>query len=213
MLEVHPPEGKIHSVSDFLLHIFTITIGLLIALSLEGCVEWMHHRHLVHEAEAGLHDEIRQNAQVIGSLRQQIKDENKRLDEDLETLIQARKSPIAPHQELKFMFDMQTFDDVRWKTAQATGAFAYMPYEDAKLYAYIYDEQSELYTVQQQVLNDIMSAGALVVTHPQSWQPTPAQIDAIVDRIGMVRMRLLLLNSFVDDLDTTFKKYRSVHTE
>ncbi len=67
--------------------------------------------------------------------------------------------------------------------------------------------------MQQQVLNDIMSAGALVVTHSPSWQPTTAQIDAIVDRVGMVRMRLLLLDSFVDDLDTKFKKYRSVHTE
>src|SRR5580704_13663222 len=117
MLEVHAPHEKIHGFKDFLVHLLTITIGLLIALSLEGCVEWRHHRHLVHVAEAGLHDEIRQNAQSVGLLRQQIKDENKRLDEDLTTLIETRKSPATPHQELQFMFDMQTFDDVRWKTA------------------------------------------------------------------------------------------------
>jgi hypothetical protein len=213
MLDVHAPDTKIHGFRDFLVHLLTITVGLLIALSLEGCVEWQHHRHLVHDAEAGLRDEIRQNAQSVGLLRQQIKDENKRLDEDLVTLIQARKTPTTPHQELKLMFDMQTFDDVRWKTAQSTGAFAYMPYEDAKIYAYIYDDQSELYAVQQAVVNDVMNAGALVVTHPPEWQPTPAQIDAIVDRIGMVRMRLMLLSSFVDDLDRTYKKFESTHVE
>jgi len=34
MLDVHPPEEKIHGFKDFLLHLFTITVGLLIALAL-----------------------------------------------------------------------------------------------------------------------------------------------------------------------------------
>ncbi len=33
-LDVHPPHGATHSIKDFLLHIFTITIGLFIALFL-----------------------------------------------------------------------------------------------------------------------------------------------------------------------------------
>ena len=32
MLDVHPPHGKMHGVGDFFLHLFTITVGLLIAL-------------------------------------------------------------------------------------------------------------------------------------------------------------------------------------
>lgn len=68
MLDVHAP----HGLSDFFLHLFTITIGLLIALSLEGCVEWQHHRHLVREAEAALHDEIENNAKQVANIRQQV---------------------------------------------------------------------------------------------------------------------------------------------
>ena len=64
MLDVHPPHEKVHGFKDFLLHILTITIGLLIALSLEGCVEWRHHRHLVAEARESLHEEIKANAQI-----------------------------------------------------------------------------------------------------------------------------------------------------
>ena len=33
------PHEKIHGFKDFLVHLFTITIGLLIALGLEGCAE------------------------------------------------------------------------------------------------------------------------------------------------------------------------------
>ena len=53
MLEVHPPSEPVHGWRDFLIHLATITIGLLIALSLEGCVEFWHHRSLVHEMEQG----------------------------------------------------------------------------------------------------------------------------------------------------------------
>ena len=58
MLDVHPPHEAVHGWRDFFIHLATITIGLLIALGMEGCVEWMHHRHLVKEVEVSLHDEI-----------------------------------------------------------------------------------------------------------------------------------------------------------
>ena len=65
MIEVHPPTEPVHGWRDFLVHLLTITIGLVIALSLEGCVEWRHHRHLVHEAEASLQREIESNAKGL----------------------------------------------------------------------------------------------------------------------------------------------------
>ena len=64
MLDVHAPHDRMEGWRDFLLHLLTITIGLLIALSLEGLVDWRHHRHLVHEAETNLHGEIVRNAQA-----------------------------------------------------------------------------------------------------------------------------------------------------
>lgn len=49
MLDVHPPHEAAHSWKDFLIHISTIVIGLLIAVGLEQTVEWIHHRHQVAE--------------------------------------------------------------------------------------------------------------------------------------------------------------------
>jgi hypothetical protein len=45
MLDVHLPHEPIHGTRDFFLHLFTITIGLLIAIGLEAMVEAVHHRH------------------------------------------------------------------------------------------------------------------------------------------------------------------------
>jgi hypothetical protein len=46
MLDVHAPEHRIHGFRDFLVHLLTITVGLLIALSLEASVgamlEWRY---------------------------------------------------------------------------------------------------------------------------------------------------------------------------
>jgi hypothetical protein len=38
--DIHPPHQAAHSWRDIFIHLATITVGLFIALSLEGCVEW-----------------------------------------------------------------------------------------------------------------------------------------------------------------------------
>jgi hypothetical protein len=63
-MDVHPPHGPIRSWKDFTLHLLTITIGLLIALTLEAAVESMHHRHMVRDARANLRREIVENQRL-----------------------------------------------------------------------------------------------------------------------------------------------------
>ena len=51
MLDVHPPHAPTHTWRDFLIHIATIVIGLLIAIGLEQTVEFVHHEHQRSEPE------------------------------------------------------------------------------------------------------------------------------------------------------------------
>ena len=55
ILDVHAPHEPIHSWKGFVIHIATITIGLLIAIGLEQLVEYFHHQH--------------QAAAIVGKLR------------------------------------------------------------------------------------------------------------------------------------------------
>jgi hypothetical protein len=54
MLDVHPAHHAASTWRDFFIHIATIVLGLLIAISLEQTVEYFHHRHLAREASEQL---------------------------------------------------------------------------------------------------------------------------------------------------------------
>ena len=61
MLDVHAPHIKLHGFGEFLVHLLTITVGLLIATQIESCVEWRHHVHVAREAREALREEIELN--------------------------------------------------------------------------------------------------------------------------------------------------------
>lgn len=70
MLDVHPPHHAAHTWKDFWIHLGTITIGLLIAISLEQSVEALHHLHQRHQLEDNLHTEAAKNlAALNGDIR------------------------------------------------------------------------------------------------------------------------------------------------
>src|ERR1700751_4750812 len=70
MLDVHPPHEKVHSWTQFFIHIAAITIGLLIAIGLEQTVEYLHHRHRLREARHELRVEAEDNrGQLIKNLQ------------------------------------------------------------------------------------------------------------------------------------------------
>jgi hypothetical protein len=54
MLEVHPAQHAASTWREFFIHIATIVVGLLIAISLEQTVEKLHHRHQRHELQEDL---------------------------------------------------------------------------------------------------------------------------------------------------------------
>jgi hypothetical protein len=60
MLEVHAPHETIHTWKDFLIHIATIVLGLLIAVGLEQTVELFHHREQRHQLREDLRSETEQ---------------------------------------------------------------------------------------------------------------------------------------------------------
>jgi hypothetical protein len=216
VLDVHPPHEPIHGWRDFFLHLTTITIGLLIALSLEGLVEWQHHRHLVHEAESSLHAEIQSNAQgmpgVIADLHKQQND----LTNDVTVLNYLIKNHKMPeHSHMSIAFRIVSFDDVSWKTAQTTTALSYMPYARAQEYADIYGNQAQLFAAEQQSARDaILSIGPFMNDKAKD-EPdmTPEQADAMKQKIEILQGQLLLVENLLADLDQEYKKFLAAHPD
>jgi hypothetical protein len=213
VIDVHPPHEPMHGWRDFFLHLTTITIGLLIALSLEGFVEWQHHRHLVHEAQASLHDEIQNNAKDLPANIADVHKQQGDLKNDvtvLKYLIKNHKMPEQNH--MTIAFHITNFDDVSWKTAQATGALSYMSYAEAQEYADIYVTQDELFTTEQQAARDaIISLGPLVNEAKGDPDPTPEQADAMKQKIEVLQGQLLLVDALMTSLDGEYKKFLAAH--
>jgi hypothetical protein len=65
MLDVHAPHASIQTWRGFFIHIATITIGLLIAIGLEQCVEGLHHLHQRHQLQHDLLEEAKRNRDIL----------------------------------------------------------------------------------------------------------------------------------------------------
>ena len=64
-MEIHPPHQGIHSWREFLLHMTTIVLGILIAIGLEQAVEWVHHRQERKQLQSELREEADHNRAII----------------------------------------------------------------------------------------------------------------------------------------------------
>jgi hypothetical protein len=215
VIDVHSPHEPIHGWRDFLLHLLTITIGLLIALSLEGMVEWHQHRHLVQEAEASLHGEIEHNAKNLPDIIAELHKQQDSLRNDVTVLGYIVKNHKAPeHSSLDIDFSIHSFEDVSWKTAQSTTALSYVPYGRAQEYSDIYSTQAELLVAEQQAARDaIISLAPMMDLSNDDHDPDPTegQAGSMKEKIQVLQGQLILVNNLVTSLDMSYKKFLAAH--
>jgi hypothetical protein len=140
-LDVHPPHQSIHTWRDFFIHLITITIGLLIALSLEATFEWVNHRHLVREARASIQREIEENRKLAAADLTNVQQDQARIEKDIQQLIALRGGAKLEHVSLQYQLDWAGLSDSAWHTAQSTGAINYMDYQSAQALTSVYMQQ------------------------------------------------------------------------
>ena len=156
MLDVHPPNTKMHGVADFFLHLFTITVGLLIALALEGLVERHHKAEVRREAESNLRQEIEDNRKAIQQRLPVMEQEKKTLVTLLQFADARRHHQPFDVSKMTLGFTNSTLNDASWRTAGATGALALMDYNTAQRYSNVYQLQQQTMRLEQQTLDDFL---------------------------------------------------------
>ncbi len=198
MLDVHLPHKGIKGFSEFLIHLFTITVGLLIAVQIESCVEWRHHLHLAEEAREALRAEIEHNLTGLKAAQPGLKAWREQIDADFEVMQRIQEHPNdlkAQHTKLAVHFSYISLPDTAWRTAQSTGALAYMPYEEAEQYSSIYQTQAALLALQSKPAEDVAGIIGLVARYNFHSGPnsrlTAEQAGALAERFGQMRMHLL----------------------
>jgi uncharacterized glyoxalase superfamily protein PhnB len=137
-MDIHAPMEPIHSWRDIALHLGIITIGLLIALSLEGLVDYVHHRHLVAEARTNIRQELEDNhksAQKDLLLLQKNLDLQKA---NIQAIHNLHDHPKDFHGSVTNTMSFDSMDDAAWRTARDTGALSFMPYDEVQRYSDLY---------------------------------------------------------------------------
>jgi len=190
-MDVHAPHEPVHTWRDFLTHLTIVTIGLFIALSLEGLVEYVHHRHLVREARENIRQEIEDNhkaAQADVTLLQQDLD---RTNTNLDTIRRMRANPKAFKGELTFTMSFESLHDAAWNSARDTGALGFMPYKEVQGYADLYQHQK------------LVDDQSIEVIHRQTLAMTPVFMEKDLATIPTNQTENLLHDAAATLIDVT----------
>ena len=196
MLDVHLPH-KLHGVGEFLFHLFTITVGLLIAVQIESFVERRHHLHLAEEARGSLRTEIEKNLEDLKEAQPQVKVYRQKIDDDM-AILNRIQDHLNITRDQRRQFTLSSGDinltDTAWRTAQTTGALAYMPYEEAERYSEIYKAQEVLREIEKQPVEDQVAAvGLLAKFHlGSSHKLTAEEASAIAEKVGQMRLHVAI---------------------
>ena len=207
-MDVHPVHGSIHSLRDFFLHLLTITIGILIALGLEGVVQWMHYRHLVHMAETNLLIEIDRNRMELGKTVADLNTTKQQLDSFLGVVHKLESDRGTPFSELKLDWTMASLHATSWNTASIAGAMAHMDFDEVERYTVVYDLQQQFVAEQDRAMgsaNAVFGLGTLLGKDAK--KISQSELEDAERAIGRALAETRILREMAAALDREYSKF------
>lgn len=216
MLDVHSPHQPVHGWRDFLVHLSTITVGLLIALGLEGCVEWIHHRHQVEEVREALRQEQAENQKRFIEDTAFSRRDAAMLQNDLLVLRYCQAHPGTPDSNLPGVFVLtssyQRSVDSAWKMAQATTVTALMPQEEVRSTAELYSFLDRVDRAHEEEADAIAEAVSFMSEDPNVSHLSPAQIDKEIELLRRVVAKHLRHAFLMQNLAEEHAEFRPAPT-
>ena len=155
-MDVHPPNHPVLTLKEALVHLAFVTIGIMIALSFDGARAWYEHRVLVKEARQNLMSEIRDNQKMLEKSFLDRVDTTGKDAKQAGTVAQA----LLEHDSTakiswKMDYPLISLQSASHTTAEITGAFSYMNYDEVKRFAALY----QLQTTFERLHSEGMTAG------------------------------------------------------
>ena len=194
-MDVHAPHERIHGWKDFAVHLLTITVGLLIAVGIEGLVELHREHKLVREARETLRAEIKTDTNTMKDALDSIGKERRTMANDIAMMKRIQANPndkSAQAGAFDVTFQLKGFSDTAWKTAQATNALSYMPYDEAEKYSNVYGLQAAYEARQDVLLTDEAKVLGLLTSFGQK-DITEAQAGQLLQVLGEWQSHLVFL--------------------
>jgi hypothetical protein len=149
-------ESEALTLRRFGFEIVTIILGVLIALAFNGLTDWRNDRRLVKEAVENLQAEMRDNQTELKKTLARLPAHRQEADHTLRLVarvIQLKQSEGHASVDEKITLGLNSADlkDSSWSTAEQTGAFGRMKYDQVKRYAGVYSGQRKFMQLQDRL--------------------------------------------------------------
>lgn len=133
-MEIHTPHEILRSLKDFVVHILTVTIGILIALSPDEIREGVREWRLVREARENFRADIEFDRKHLAPERANLK--------EVQASIQAALKSFEGEESWRALPSLKeikpahyVFRCTSWEAALSTGALAHMKTAEVTRYA------------------------------------------------------------------------------
>jgi hypothetical protein len=176
-----------YSTADYGFQFVTVTVGVLVALLIDGLVDWNHNRELVRDAHAAIRREVADNLKEMEGLPNSVATANAQVDNALKFVDDTLSKGTTDVHSLQLEFNLATLNQSSWQSADRTGALAHMTYEQVKDYSELYGLQ-DLFMGQQRKAIDLVSNAITIVA---GGDPNKAPKEDLVQ----FRQQLLALRS------------------
>lgn len=206
-IEPPPPAAKKYTPVDYVFQFITITGGVLIALFVNGLVEWNNNRELVLQARDTIRREVQANLKEMEGMPGNVARSAGELENALhlaEDLLGKGKSDITT---LTLNFNLATLSASGWQTADRTGALGHMDYDEVQDYSELYSMQ-ELFDTQQRKAVDLVATATAFVS--PAFDPTRANREDVArfrEQVMMLQAGLLVTDQLGQQLVKGYQKF------
>jgi len=165
------------TLKEALTQVALITVGVLIALSFDGIVAWRQNRALVRAARANLASEIRDNRDELQKNLQQTDRVAGNLLHAVDVADKLAKHAPVDANKVEVNAGWAELRDASRATADVTGAFGLMPYEEVKRYATVYQRQEQWLALQNETVQNVTRVLAMVHVFAEPEHATAREFD------------------------------------
>jgi len=188
MLDVHPAHHAASTWKDFFIHIATIVLGLLIAVSLEQTVEYIHHHRELAEVRKALAAERKINISRFSAETEEFHRFVPILQNNLAIFVYLRQHPGKPLPgslgTLRWNMMSTVMLDSAWTSAQHSGVVDYMPPSEARNNSELYGRLNRLTAAIGDSRAALGECSRFRIVDPDPAHLSPEQLDQQIDLVS-----------------------------
>ena len=138
-MDIHAPIGRIESLKEIAKHILIVTIGILIALSLEGVRESWREHLAIHEVRNRFNAELAIDREHLKLDRENVRQTDAQLDQIIADMPRLAKSPEELDKRVHALRpSFYFFSTNAWETAMSSGVLVHMRTDELDRYVEAY---------------------------------------------------------------------------